>query len=279
MTISSSGALRKSKAPSAVGNLKLDQKHTNDLLYGAAIGDALGVPYEFKERGSFVCDGMDGFGSHNQEAGSWSDDTSLLIATVDSLRSCDRIDTEDMRRRFSRWLNRGDYAIGKRVFDVGGTTANAIRSGVGCDGERDNGNGSLMRILPLALTDCADDDIRAVSAITHAHEISTDACVTLVHFARSVLSGATEIPNIEFSEVRSTGFVLDTLKASIWCFVTTHSYRECVLKAVNLGGDTDTTACIAGGLAGMKYGFYGPYGIPSDWYRQLRGRPIIESVL
>lgn len=118
-----------------------------DCVYGQAVGDALGVPYEFRARGTFECTGMAGHGSHNQPAGTWSDDTSMALATCDSIRTTGRVD------------------------------------------ERGNGNGSLMRILPLAFTGATDDEVRAVSAITHAHATSCEACVRMVRVARKLIAG------------------------------------------------------------------------------------------
>jgi len=159
------------------------------IVYGAAVGDALGVPYECMERGAFACEGMVGGGVHGMPAGTFSDDTSLLLATCDSIRACGGIYVDDMRSRFSAWLYEGAYTADGRAFGVGSATAAALRQGFGCDGERSNGNGSLMRIAPLALTDAIDDEVRAVSAITHAHPISTESCVFFVRVLRDVLKG------------------------------------------------------------------------------------------
>lgn len=129
-----------------------------DAIYGLAIGDALGVPYEFRPRGSFACTGMTGHGTHDQPAGTWSDDTSMTLATCDSIRALGCVDVDDLRERFRAWINGGAYAIDGAVFDFGNTTAHALAEGRGCAGERDNGNGSLMRIAPLAFTDASDAD-------------------------------------------------------------------------------------------------------------------------
>ncbi len=259
-------------------------------IYGVAVGDALGVPYEFTARGGFRCTDMVGHGSHRQPAGTWSDDTSMTLATVDSLRFNDgRVDVDDMRRRFVMWLRDGMYAIDGNVFDCGITVHEALRQGAGRDGERSNGNGSLMRILPLAFTDASDGEVRAVSAITHAHATSMDACVAYVHAARALLEGADPreaaatagyagIWERSASMIRSTGYVLHTLPAALWCLTTTDGYADCVRAAVNLGDDTDTTAAVAGGLAAIHY--HGGSGdVPRDWLERLRGREIIESVL
>ena len=160
-----------------------------DCIYGLAVGDALGVPYEFRPRGTFECTDMIGYGTHGQPAGTWSDDTSLTLATCDSIRELGHIDTADMRDKFVGWIARGEYTI-DGVFDYGGTTARALHTGKGGSGERDNGNGSLMRIAPLAFVDATDDEICEVSAITHAHRTSTDACVIFVELMRDVLNDA-----------------------------------------------------------------------------------------
>ena len=247
-----------------------------DAVYGAAVGDALGVPFEFKRRGSFTCQDMVGHGSHLQAAGTWSDDTSLTLATCDSIRACNgRIDLTDMRSRFRDWLDFGYYAIDNHVFDVGGTTSEAITNGEGRAGER--------------------DAIRAVSALTHAHPISTEGCVAYVHICRDLMAGVDlassiavnkpglpayerldRVTSLAADEIKSGGFVVSTLEASLWCLARTTSFKECVLAAVNLGGDTDTTACVAGALAGIVYG---KAGIPAGWVTNLRGKDIIESCL
>lgn len=265
-----------------------------DMVYGAAIGDALGVPYEFRGRDSFTCTGMATGGAHNQPAGTFSDDTSMLLATCDSIRELGRIDCADMRAKFLNWLYRGEYAVAGNVFDMGITVSKALNEGHGLTGERDNGNGSLMRIAPLAFTDATDDEIRSVSAITHGHVTSTDSCVRYVRLAQALNAGfglnaalaqeaaypgwewLRDVPFRSQDDVHSGGYVIDTLCAAIWCLANTTSYAECVLAAVNLGSDTDTTACVAGALAGIVYGYD---AIPHEWLETLRGKDIIERCL
>ncbi len=252
-----------------------------DAVYGLAVGDALGVPYEFHYRGDFECRDMVGGGSHGKPAGTWSDDTSMTLATCDSIRETGRVDAEDMRRRFEEWLFSGRYTV-DGVFDVGNATSSALRSGHGMTGERDNGNGSLMRIAPLAFMDATDDEVRAVSSITHAHAVSCEACVEYVGIARRLLAGTPvaevcrEQLGLSEDEVESTGYVVHTFNAALWCLGTTQSYAECVLKAVNLGDDTDTTAAVAGALAGIVYGMD---AIPAGWLETLRGKEVIEACL
>lgn len=247
-------------------------------VYGFAVGDALGVPYEFCDRDTFRCDRMTGHGTHGQPPGTWSDDTDMMLATLDSLAAHDgRVDVEDMRRRYVGRLRDGAYAIDGRVFDVGGTVRQALHAGRGLDGEWDCGNGSLMRVLPLAFTHASDDGIRAVSAVTHAHPRCMDACVDYVRLCRRLLDGETfayDAPDRD--SVPSTGYVSDTMRAVLWAVADGRDYSSTVLNAVNLGGDTDTIGALAGGVAGIMYGME---SIPDEWISALRGRDIIDGVL
>lgn len=207
----------------------------HDAILGLAIGDALGVPYEFRSRGSFLCTDMTGYGTHDQPKGTWSDDTSMTLATLDSLKSnSGKIVPQDMFNKFNRWLKKAEYTPFGEVFDAGIATCNALRTGKSQTGEYDNGNGSLMRILPLAFVPCTDDEIRAVSAITHGHRISMDACVIYIHVAKRLLEGediCDIIPTLQYekpfdrlhrineldvSKIKSSGFVVDTLEAALW---------------------------------------------------------------
>lgn len=162
----------------------------------------------------------------------------MLLATQDGIRECGRIDVEDMRERYRKWLYEGAYTADGKVFGVGNATATALSEGHGLTYERSNGNGSFIRIAPLACTNATDDETRAVSAITHVYPISEEACVLFVHLLRGALDdgpyGIAEafeghvpddkrlgfLANIVTwprEHVRSTGYVLDTLGAALWC--------------------------------------------------------------
>ena len=262
-----------------------------DAIYGLAIGDAMGVPHEFMQRGTFRCKDMEGYGTHNQPAGTWSDDTAMTLATLASLKANDwRVDTTDMAGRFVSWAKNGEYAIDGKVFDIGAVTATALESGKAHTHFRSNGNGSLMRILPLAFTDCTDGEISAVSAITHGNWISRWACEIYVDIARKLLAGVdikdidltygepfdrlADLKQMKQDDVLSTGYVVDTLEAALWSLLHSYSYESAVLRAVNLGGDTDTIGAVTGGLAGIMYGV--PKGY---WFNTLRGKDIIEACL
>lgn len=267
------------------GTPPVEVEKLKSVMYGLAIGDALGVPYEFQQRDTFNCIGMIGHGEHNQPAGTWSDDTALSLATLDSLTECHgEVNTADILMRYRMWMEHGMYTPDGNTYDTGITVATAIRSGHGCDGLNDNGNGSLMRMAPCAFYHLTDMEIEQVSAITHAHEISLTACVQYVRILEGLLncvpshkaitdSGFPFDPTIPRTKVESDGFVLHTLNAALWCLTNTHNYQDCVLTAVNLGEDTDTTASVAGALAGAVYGFE---SIPQEWVGKLRGRELLD---
>ncbi len=303
------------------------------ILYGVAVGDAIGVPHEFKSREEMRASpafGPSGFGTWNQEPGTWSDDSSLTFCLAESL--VNGFDPKDIARRFVAWKNEGYWSAQGEVFDVGNTTANSIKKliimldGGSIDFDRlareadeySNGNGSLMRILPLLILlrsrPNADDAtkfevVSQVSALTHAHIRSIAACKIYLDFADSLASGIdkyrayeklrefegerlellgipdseiirfsrilnediTEIPE---SKIGSSGYVIDTLEAALRCFLISEDYSDCVLKTVNLGGDTDTIASVAGGLAGIYYGYE---SIPEKWIASLaRAKDIAD---
>ncbi len=295
-------------------------------LWGAVVGDALGVPVEFENRAearSHPVIGLRGHGTHDQPAGTWSDDSSLLLCTADSLVRHE-FDTRDMGKRFLAWYEEMLWTPWGEVFDVGITTARAldrIASGANSEeagpGEQySNGNGSLMRILPVALrfaalpTPILLERVHRASAITHRHPRSQMACGLYSLVARELLAGtipqeafraglaefrafyspgspwAVELDYFQMllagdlasrpeSEIDSTGYVIHTLTAGLWCLLTTRRFQDCVLTAVNLGGDTDTTGCVAGGLAGVAYGVQ---AIPAEWIQALARQPDLEAL-
>lgn len=275
-------------------------RHVNRLrsaIYGIAIGDALGLPVQFLPRDSYpeVTEMIKG-SELPWPAGTWSDDTSLTLATVDSLLTCEGVDIPDMRARFEDWLENGTYTPDGQVFDQGFTTVHALTQGHGCTNEQSNGNGSLMRILPLAFVqNLSDEQIAQVSGITHAHPLSVEACTVYVHAAQLILDGFSltealetaslsseifsylaDISSRKRNEIRSTGYVKDSLEASFWCLLTTDNFRDALIRAVNLGDDTDTIGAITGGMAGLAYGME---SVPDSWMNALRKKEIIERCL
>lgn len=290
-------------------------------IFGLAIGDALGVPVEFVKRERLIKNPiktMIGYGTHNQEPGTWSDDTSLTLALMDGLKS--GYDINKIGQNMIDWFYNDQFTANNYVFDIGGTTKNAIdklRSGIsplesGSSNPYNNGNGSLMRILPLAFYLYNIDFknrkniIYEVSGITHANIISKVACHFYIEFViqliktkniresyeltanlfseyyqesivkkefQRLFSGKTL--DINKAKVKSSGYVVDTLEASIWCILHTNNYKDAVLTAVNLGDDTDTTGAVTGGLAGLIYGYD---AIPDEWIKTLKNREYIYNI-
>lgn len=295
-------------------------------IFGVCIGDALGVPVEFRSREQLKrspVTKMRALGTHHQPAGTWSDDGSLTLCLADSL--CNGYNLEDMAMKFLQWYNAEIWTPHGRVFDIGIATRQSIYkiskgySPQLCGGisEFDNGNGSLMRILPLLFyikdlpVEQRFDRIKEVSSITHGHIRSVISCFIYLEYLIEILNETEKLEayqriqltvknfldqnpicsqnemdhfdrvlnhNIfeyEKEKISSSGYVLHTLEASLWCFFNSENYAEAVLKAVNLGEDTDTTGAITGGLAGIYYGFE---NIPQEWVDELVRKEDIENV-
>jgi len=304
--------------------MKFNNEHIKSTFLGQAIGDALGVPVEFKSREYLKKNPVEdylGYLCWNQPPGTFSDDTSMMLCTTESL--CSEFNLNDIADKFIQWYRNGYWGPHNELFDIGGTTRRSLDRII--EGEdpkfsgeffaENNGNGSLMRILLLVFFLSNEPDmsirfqkIKEISSITHAHLRSVLACFIFVEFGIKLLSQSKEraykemiievknfIEKMEFnqdeieffdkvlkdnisdcdqSEISSEGYVLDSLESSIWCLLTSNSYRDSVLKAVNLGGDTDTTGAINRGLAGL---YYGITTIPEKWINELaRKEDIIE---
>jgi len=302
-----------------------------DALLGVAIGDAVGVPFEFSSRErmkSFPAKDMVGFGTHNQPAGTWSDDSSLTFCLAESLIG--GYDLKDISRNFIKWKNESYWSARGSVFDIGMTTAEAIsrlkrliendeveelKNQKYHGDEYDNGNGSLMRIIPLLFyikgkpIEEQFEIIWEVSALTHRHVRAAMSCMIYLKLAEKLLEGKDketaysemrpEILNlwneIEFSakerihfqkviqnDIRDTGidnlktggYVIEVLESSIWFFLNKDTFEDTILAIINLGHDTDTSAAIAGGLAGI---YYGQKGMPEYWIASIaRMEDIID---
>lgn len=296
-------------------------------LFGVAVGDALGVPVEFKSRAYLKENPVEDFLGYmcwNQPPGTWSDDSSLTFCLIDSLIR--GYDIEDVGKNFAKWYKDGFWGAHHKVFDVGGSTRYSLDRVLNGESalysgnmfEKDNGNGSLMRTLPLVyflkdekLQINRYKKIKAISSITHAHFRSVFSCFIYVEYALLLLKGEDRFkayesikkPILDFAiqnefnpkeinlfnrilnadvfkesedSIKSSGYVLDSLEASFWCLLNSESYEEAVLKAVNLGGDTDTTAAITGGLAGLYFGYD---AIPETWKLKLARFQDIEDLI
>lgn len=297
-------------------------------IWGLVVGDALGVPVEFKSRDYLKQNpltDMIGFGAYNQPKGTWSDDSSLALCLADELTK--GFNLQEIGNSFVKWFYENHWTPHGKVFDIGISTREAIirlENGekaelAGNWEENSNGNGSLMRILPLLFEVQKIKDgkekyelIKKVSSITHGHIRSCLSCFYYLEMA-SFLSSEIKYPIIDAykvanhsllklaeeleinpkeielfervtngnlaelkeNDIQSSGYVIHTLEASIWCLLTTKSYKEAVLKAINLGEDTDTTGAVVGGLAGL---YYGIQSIPKEWIDKIARKRDIDDL-
>lgn len=306
----------------------LDKEKLLGGVYGLAVGDALGVPVEFCSRKMLDKDpvkGMEAGGTHKQKKGTWSDDTSMVLATLDAM-SAGGLSLGMIMDNFKRWLIEAKYTAAGKVFDIGGTTSIAIQNymrgeplescGLGDVGS--NGNGSLMRMLPmvyyvylkygLEINPVAVDQIYRLSGLTHAHIVSKVCCVYYVYIAMYIMEAGRDLHStikeaieaveryyamgeeistvldrgslmdyvsLNREDIESTGYVVHSLVSSVWCLWNSSSYEEAVLKAVNLGADTDTIGAITGSLAGI---WYGMENIPIEWLKELKNSRGIMAI-
>ncbi len=295
-----------------------------DGIIGHAIGDAMGVPIEFCEREKLLqhpVTKMIGYGSYDVPEGTWSDDTSMEVATIESIINKKEIDYKDIMMNFYYWLKEGKYTPYGEAFDAGRTCIQSIinfskgyeLSECGQKDNMSNGNGSLMRILPIAyychykkLKESEIYEIvKNVSSLTHAHEISILGCYIYVLYVMRLLDGKDkfasynlikiadysmfsqetlkvydrilkeDIKKRNINEIKSTGYVVDTLEASFWVLLNAKDYKESIIGAINLGDDTDTIGAITGSMAGIIYGYD---TIPKDWIEKLAKRDYLENL-
>lgn len=303
------------------------KNYVKDGLMGLCIGDALGVPVEFMPRNKLKEEpvtGMRGYGTHNKPPGTWSDDSSLALCLADSLLS--GLNYYDMAGKFCDWLTKAYWTPHGQTFGVGRTTLRSLSAIIdgeepleaGGNGERDNGNGSLMRILPLAFYlegheyENRFEIVRNASSITHGHKRSIIACGIYIQYAINLIRGLDmhkaydlmkkdineyykegkdpeykreiehfkrildmDISSLDESDIKSSGYVVHTLEAALWSFLTTGSFKECVLRAVNLGEDTDTVGAVAGGIAGI---YYAMENMPDEWVEQIARKDDIMAL-
>ena len=301
-------------------------------IIGFVVGDALGVPVEFIERNSLrnnkVTD-MIGYGTHYQPEGTWSDDSSMVLATIDGIlkSSNNELDYKKIMSNFLNWKKNGEFTPFNKTFDIGNSTSYALSvydqnlrknhpdDWICGNGEiNSNGNGSLMRIIPITFFLFANnidyfdkkylDVITNISSMTHSHIYSISGCYIYSVFASELLKTNNKliaykkmqnicknVENLDFSvysrvinndiyklkenEIKSSGYVVDSLEASIWCLLTSNSYQEATLKAVNLGEDTDTIGALTGSLAGILYGYN---NIPNSWIKKLQQKEYVIGI-
>lgn len=296
-----------------------------DGLIGFVVGDAMGVPLEFTPREELLkkpVTKMIGNGTYNLPAGTWSDDTSMMIATIDSINAKNGIDLKDIALKFSAFKNHASYTATGEVFDIGNTCRMAIDKFeenredptlCGIDDINANGNGSLMRILPIAYYAIEKklkeyeilELVRQISSMTHAHEISVMGCYFYVRYVIFLLNGKDkysaysmakcvdygmfkeetqkvysrlikdDISKVKVNDIKSTGYIVDSLEAAIWVTLKSENYKEAVIGAINLGGDTDTIGALTGALAGIVYGYD---FIPEEWKDNIAKKEYLMDI-
>ena len=275
-------------------------------LLGLAVGDALGMTVENWPRGSFEpMTDIVGGGPFDRPAGHWTDDTAMAICLATSLVEHGGFDAPDQMDRYCKWAA-GEFLESTGTnFDIGGTIAEALlgfkNTGNPYSGSSDpqsSGNGCIMRLAPIPMFFFSDE--KAVeryaedsSKTTHGSAECLGACKLLARIIWRALQGKSKSKvafddSLSFSgtakikaiaqgsytqktetEIRGTGYVVESMEAAMWCFIQTDTFEEALLKAVNLGGDADTTAAVCGQVAGA---YYGIQGIPSRWLNVLEMR-------
>ncbi len=297
--------------PNSLGVLGLSRKQRyRGSLLGLATGDAVGTTVEFMKPGNFtpVTDMISG-GVFDLEPGQWTDDTSMALCLAESLTEKQGFDAVDQMQRYVRWRWDGHWSSTGKCFDIGNTTSDALarfeRTGDAFSGGTDEnsaGNGSIMRLSPVALY-FSDDPRKAIelagesSRTTHALDVCVDAC----RYLGALIVGATQglskeqLLSDQYSpveglwqekplhpeiaavaagsfkqkqppEIQGSGYVVQSLEAALWAFHNSSSFKQGCLMAVNLGDDADTTAAVYGQLAGA---YYGSPGIPLSWRKRL----------
>ena len=278
--------------------MKLEERMRGCLL-GLAVGDAVGTTNEFKVRGSFepITD-MVGGGPFHLNAGEWTDDTSMALCLGQSLVDCKGFNAYDQLMKYLTWYRDGYMSSIGNCFDIGGQTLavlhyfeqthDEIMAGYASrmrDGSVSSGNGSLMRLAPIPMYYYPNRQqvfkyAGANSITTHPSIECIDACTKYALLIcdafdgkgkRSIVTNPILYPTAHkigkpIEEVVSSGYVVPSMDAAIWCFANTESFEEAILLAANLGDDADTTAAICGQLAGA---YYGVSGIPSKWLDKL----------
>ena len=301
-------------------------------IWGVIVGDALGCPVQFETRAQVACapvTGMIGYRTFNMPVGTWTDDSALTLALLESIQRVGTIDLVDIADNFVAWLEDGKFTPFGFSFDIGRGTMNAIQKyeethdPFNCGGKApsDNGNGSIMRIMPVVLycigrglpDNAAIDTVHYVSGLTHGHIRAKIACGLYYFMAKHIVNGTGELidrlqagldeglafyhsamsdwheltyfarlkdlytfKKVSEGYIRTTGYVVDTIEAAVWGLITTNSLKEALLKIVNLGGDTDSIAAVAGGLAGLYYGYD---AIPAEWLNVIERRDWISQMI
>lgn len=280
----------------------MDTKNrSKGCLVGLAVGDAVGTTLEFRQRGTFepITD-MVGGGPFDLLPGQWTDDTSMALCLALSLIYKNGFDPVDQMNRYCNWYQYGYMSSTGECFDIGATVATALNSYMktgnpfsGSIDERSSGNGSLMRLAPIAIfyRDNPAELIRYAgesSRTTHGSAECIDACKYLASLLVVAMSARNKEEVLStfyqpttskvnaiasglyleknYQQLTGSGYVIESLESALWCFHKADSFEEAILLAANIGNDADTTAAICGQIAGA---FYGVQAIPVEWISRL----------
>ena len=274
------------------------------MFVGLAIGDTLGMPLEFKQSGTFKpLESLAGGGPFNLPLGYWTDDTSMALCLADSILEKQGYDSYDVMDRYADWQMNGYRSSTGACFDIGNQVSSAIaryKSQPEVDTTEQRiesaGNGCIMRLAPVVIASLAVnnslEDTMAVASVscreTHFSTLAEEATAlfagllfnavsavnkdqvlqlnTTTTFSTQLLTTVNQASQKTIDELKPTGYVLDTLEVAVWAFMTTDNFKDGALKAINLGGDSDTIGAVYGQLAGA---YYGLSGIPQEWLEHL----------
>lgn len=278
-------------------------------LLGLAIGDAVGTTLEFLPRDKAHVDDMVGGGPFRLKPGEWTDDTSMALCLADSYLACMRFDHADYLERLCRWYKRGENSANGVCFDIGNATRLALegwlRHGLDWIGNTEPntaGNGSIIRLAPTAIfrrhmLPSTWREAQSQSRATHRAPEAVSGCELLgaqLHLAlngadkdemcrpmvrplqpRATIINAGEYKEKSRDQIRSSGYVIDTLEAALWAVWNTDNFRDAVLLAANLADDADSVAAVAGQLAGALYGVS---GMPEEWVKTVAWSEHIQDL-
>lgn len=297
----------KNKAKHISDEKSLDK--AKGTLVGLAVGDAVGTTLEFLPRDhSFVTD-MIGGGPFALKAGEWTDDTSMALCLAETYLSTKKMDMHVFRENLVRWYHHGENSSNGRCFDIGNTTRFALEEYLkkgdewfGNTGAEAAGNAAIIRHAPVAIYNRNSlyknwTDSKRQSLATHGSAESISSCQFLGMILYLLLNGYTkedafsphvwsccsrvmlinagEYKDKSRDQIRSSGYVIDSLEAAMWAVWNTDNFRDAVLLAANLGDDADSVAATAGQIAGALYGYS---NIPQEWRTTLVQEKRITSI-
>ena len=294
-----------------------------DALIASAVGEAMGVPVKSIKRSILLNNPVTSMISNDLEEGVWSYNTSISLATMDSIIKCNKLDYDDMAKRYCFFMNNHEYCAIQELFDIDETIKKSLNrfleekiDAVKCGGKgfNDNSNGSLNRMLPIALychfnklkEDEVFDVVRDASSITHASDVCILGCFIFVNYLLFLLNGKdkyasysmvkcidyslyfdsdiieyynrllkTNINNLRVEDLKSSDYIVYSLEAILWITLNCTSYAESVVGAINLGDATDSIGYACGSIAGILYGYE---AIPNKWLDKLKRLDYLEDI-